>query len=109
MLSKHWKVIDNCKIFGNNHEVKILSGYELTKKERAEFDYLTDMKTDEGMFFRYKGNVYDIGGFMTTHDGHNYPFSQYFDEYTNDTFFSGILIKYCEDNDYIKVYTFYSE
>jgi hypothetical protein len=105
MLSKPLYIIDNCKIFGNNIPRDIISGYELSKSERDNFDYYHFKdELDCASFFRYKGNVYDLGEFMRC-DSH---FGGKFDGYTNDTFFSGILVKYCNDNEQVKVYTFYS-
>ena len=105
MLNKPWREIAGCKVFGNNHDVPIVCGFELTDKEKREFDYLSDSELDESTFFRYKGNVYYTGEFERTQGS---GLESIADGIHNDTYFSGILVKYCEDNDFIKVYTFYS-
>ena len=47
----------------NNIPRAVFSGYDLTDKEKAEFDYYSPEELCCALFFRYKGNVYDIGGF----------------------------------------------
>ena len=42
----------------------ILSAFDLTDEEIGEFDYLEET---EGSFFRYNGNVYDLGAVSYTH------------------------------------------
>ena len=80
-----------------NHQYReILTAYDLTEKELKEFDYLND---GEGSFFRYRGQVYDIGEFM--------PTSQVelcdWDGFRSDSYFSGIAIKFNEYCDEVKV------
>lgn len=42
----------------------LIQGYELTTQERQNFDYYDDNEILEQTFFRYKGEVYDLGDFM---------------------------------------------
>jgi len=99
------------KIITNNVPREVIREYELTEKERKEFDYLGE---DGGYFFRYKGEVYDLGEFTTT-SGLDGTFDLW-DGYHSDTFFSGILVRYPRtdrgtfdsDNDTIIVGRYYS-
>lgn len=84
------------KIKCNNIARPIVYGFELSEKEKAEFDYLDDI--ENGQFFRYKGIVYDIDQFINI--GRNIaPHPQRegwenFHGYQNDSLFSGVLIKF---------------
>ena len=102
---------DGLKVFGNNHAVPIIYGFELSDKEKKDFDYLDEEELENQMFFRYKGQVYDFGEFMRV-EGNNCPFEGCpikFHGYHADSFFSGILVSYIEhDDENIRVYTYYS-
>ena len=79
-------------IISNYHRRDILYWHELTDQEREEFDWIEAEEQDEHTFFRYKNWVYCFADFMRT-DAHNSPFSSW-DGYENDSFFSGVLVKY---------------
>ena len=101
----------------NNVPRPIVCGWELTEKEAAEFDYLDDIT--EGGFFRYKGEVYDLGEFCRVipagsksyhpcdmHDiGGDFKNWQ---GYISDSYFSGIVIRYTEDLEHVIVGTYFS-
>jgi hypothetical protein len=103
MLSKPCKVItqDNgtINIYGNGHT--------------RELEYrVPDWNEDDEMesCFTYKGNVYFLSEFMSTHNRvhfHGPEWMKEFDGYNNDSFFSGILIKLIDD-EAVKVYTYIS-
>ena len=85
----------------NNHERDLIPLCDLTEEERNEYcqgDVWMDSDQTlygDSTFFRYKGRVYCTDEFM-------FNTSDYFegwDGILNDTFFSGILIKYTEDFD----------
>ena len=105
MLNKPYKTIGECKVFGNNHSIFLINWWDLTKKEKKNFDYFNNPE-DDFTGFRYKGNVYGLDEFMRMNS--NNPFNGLFDSYISDTFFSGIGIKFTEDNETLKAYTFYS-
>lgn len=91
------------KLVTNNVPRPVAYGCELTPKERAEFDYLDDI--DGARFVRYKGCVYDLGEFMHI-DARIAPHPQRpgwekFDGYSSDSIFSGVLVRYCGDTDYV--------
>ena len=87
----------------NNVPRPILYGYELTEKEKAEFDYLDDV--DNAQFFRFKGLLYDIGEFSRIisqgsnrchpTESDNPDFAGW-NGYLSDSFFSGVLIKWAD-------------
>lgn len=78
----------------NNKPRPIISGYDLPEKVKAEFDYHTDL--DNGRFFKYKGNYYDIGeATVSVVEGWD---GQYM-----ETAFSAIVIRMIDDNDSLVV------
>ena len=87
----------------NNVPRAIFSGYELTAKEKAEFDYYAPEELDDALFFRYKGQLYDLGEFCCCH-GALKPWHGYL----SDSFFSGVVVKYVSDNEQVIVGTYYS-
>jgi len=76
----------------NNVERNTLDGTELTDKERAEFDYIFEEDLPGVIFVRYKGIVYNLDEFMTTHNLHN-ELSEW-DGYNPDSFFSGQVVRF---------------
>jgi len=87
------------KIITNNQYRNMIYGYELTDKERADFDYVDDIDSHD--FFRYRGNVYDPSEFMRTRQELN-DLSGW-DGYQSDSYFSGVVIKYSSDCEQVKV------
>lgn len=86
----------------------VIDAYELTSKERETFDYLdwsslggsandevyTPSKSaEDATFFRYRGELYDIGEFIRSTD----PDLSHWDGIQTDTFFSATLIKFVDD------------
>lgn len=92
------------QIKSNNKPRQVLYRYELTPKESAEFDYLPE---NEGEFFRYRGQVYDLGEFMRIDNPQCDGWGN-FDGYRSDSFFSGVLVKYCDNCESVIVATYYS-
>jgi hypothetical protein len=98
-------------IITNNVPRDIVYGYELTDKERKEFEYI-DFDSDDGAchdFVRYKGELIDLqdleGGWgshimSTTFKG--------WSAYRSDTFFSGILVRFVEDYEKVVMGRYYS-
>ena len=79
----------------NNVPRHVIYGYELTDKEKAEFDYYAPDELDGACFFRYKGRLYDLGALKPWYG------------YLSDSFFSGIVVKYDSDNEQLIVGTYY--
>ena len=95
----------------NNVPRDIVEAYELTEKERKEFDYLDWEKIEAGedsaSFFRYQGQVYDLSEFMWTGTLQDQDLKGW-DGYMSDSYFSGIVVKYVNDNKQVIVGTYYS-
>jgi hypothetical protein len=95
----------------NNVPRDIVEAYELTAAERAEFDYIDWHKIEAGedsaSFFRYGGEVYDLGEFMRW-DGVEFSPLATWDGYQSDSFFSGLLVRYVDDFERVIVARYYS-
>jgi hypothetical protein len=98
------------KLVCNNVPRDIVHGFELTEKERAEFDYLDSV--DDGSFFRFKGKVYDLGEFMRiTPQIAPHPQREGWEKfhgYSSDSFFSGLLVRYVDSFERVIVATYYA-
>lgn len=86
----------------------IVYGYELTRKERAEFDYLDDSEIETRHFIRYRRVTYDLGEFMTTSGLPEFNPLRKWDGYHSDSFFSGIVIRYDRECEHVQIGTFFS-
>lgn len=100
------------KITTNHNRRRILDSWELTLKEAEQFDYLDWDKlregTDSASFFRFKGEVYNLGDFVRTYESGQYDEknqTHQWDGYMSDSYFSGMLVKYAklDDDDMIIV------
>lgn len=95
--------------------VPVVYGWDLSEEERADFDYLVDDVDNEeqwmdcgASFFRYRGEVYDLGEFVRiVPQGGSDPngFAHYdhsgtlkgWDGIATDSHFSGVVVKYISD------------
>ena len=75
----------------NNVPRDVLTGAELDDKEKAEFDYYTIDELHYASFFRYKGNVYDIGEFLLPPES-----LKQWDGYFSTSYSTGIVIRYAD-------------
>lgn len=96
----------------NNVPRDIVEAYELTADERAQFDYINWSAVDAGeaspTFFRYRGELYDIGEFQVwTSAPADHPAKDW-DGYQSDTFFSATVIRYVDDFERVVVGRIYS-
>lgn len=91
---------------------EILDGWQLSEEERAQFDYINwpgvEEGTDSVSFFRYKGELYDLGDIpaVDRRPGIDSAFRGW-DGIASDTFFSGVLVRYCQDHETVVVGRFY--
>ena len=89
------------RVTTNNIPRDVLYGFELTARERAEFDYLDwdaiERGEDSATFFRYKGEVYDLSEFEP------YPPLGNWHGYQPDSFFSGLVIRFTDDYEQVIV------
>lgn len=88
----------------NNVPRNLIYGYELSEKERKEFDYIAQDDIGTHEFFRYKGEVYDPSDFMRASDMTGLGG---WDGYASDSYFSGIVIKYADEHFETVVVGFY--
>jgi hypothetical protein len=105
------------KVKTNHNYRPLISGFELSDSERAEFDYIENWEDDTiNRFVRYRGQLYDLGEFVriTIREyesgsiGFSHPVSldselAKWDGIQTDSFFSGIVVKYSEDWESVKV------
>jgi hypothetical protein len=75
----------------NNHARDLLSFYELTEEQRAEFDYIDEEDERYSLrFFIFRGMAWDSNEFMCT-DMPNY------DGVQGQSYFDAVAIRYVED------------
>lgn len=86
----------------NNHWYPIIYGYELTEKERAQFDYLDSEELVSGSFVRYKNRCYHIAEFLRVDIWE----LREWDGYIPNSFFSGVVIKLSDGGDACKLGTY---
>lgn len=83
----------------NNVPRPVIYGYELTDKERAEFDYIDWLGDDsEGatrQFFRYKGALYDLGDCMRVEPMNSLCTGWH--GYYGESYFSAVVVRYVDD------------
>ncbi len=99
--------MDKLTIKTDNKWKNLISGYELPKGKRKDFDYLTEEELDCRDFIKYRGVYYDLGEFMWIDNTFPEEMKKW-DGYTLDSYFSGIVIKYSEDRDQVKIGTYFS-
>jgi hypothetical protein len=90
-------IMGKLTIVTNNVPRELLYWYELTGDEQNEFDWIETDEQDQYEFFRYKGWTYCLADFMRIEHHNDADFSAW-DSYSNDSFFSGVLIKYPRDD-----------
>jgi len=88
----------------NNVPRDLLSFNELTKKEQEWFDYPDE--PDSLDFFRYKGQVYSLCEFDVPY--WHQDRIRGWHGIQSDTFFSGTLVKLCDDDEQVIVGRYYS-
>lgn len=103
------------QIISNNKPRSIVYGYELSEKEYADFDYIGEYGSDDmqmAQFIRYKGELYYLNDFVVIQKAGNNSSSfchtdfdgslKGWDGILTDSYFSGIVIKWA-DNDFESV------
>ena len=83
----------------DNKEREILSWYDLPDSERAYFDYES---ARESSYIKYRGIWRDV------HDMMRSPVAGYWDGYSGDSYFSGVVVKFDEYGDGVRIGTYTS-
>ncbi len=80
-------------IVTNNHEREVITWFDLSDKEKEEFDYIEN--PDENFRgFRYRGCVYDLGEFLITE---GLPELKDWDGYMSELASAGTIVRYCRE------------
>ena len=90
-------------IVTNNHPREVVYGHELPEKWQKEYDYLADFQSER--FVKYKGIYIHLGDFLTTQQVKGL---EGWDGYLSDSYFSGLLVKFVEDEDFVVMGRYYS-
>ena len=88
--------MNNIKIMTNNKPRPLVYGYELTDKQKQDFDYIEDIDSHD--FVKYKNNIYDLSEFMRVENNDSL---KDWEGYSSDSYFSGTLVKYIDDDSVI--------
>lgn len=88
-------------IITNNQPRELLCGFQLPKKYRKEFDYLTDEEYGYHSFFVYKKQAYSLSEFMRTDSFKDWNGA------CSESFFSGVLAKIVNGGDSVIVGRYY--
>lgn len=91
------------KIKCNNIPRQFIYGYELSSKQRQDFDYIPDDEIMLHEFIKYKGNVYDVSEFLRVDSQELNGWHGY----ASDSFFSGVLIRIV-DSEHCIMASYYS-
>lgn len=83
------------KTITNNIPRPVLYAWELSPAELTDFDYLAEDEIDFRSFFRYQGQVYDLGDCMAVEPGAE--LCKGWHGYYGETFFSAVVVKYTDD------------
>jgi hypothetical protein len=92
--------MSDLKITTNHVARDVLHWWDLTEKEKAEFDYIAEENQDSAEFVRYRGWTYDLHDMERGWGGCAMPaeFAGW-DNYRSDSFFSGILIRWVDQGE----------
>ena len=104
--------IGNIEVITDNKPRLIIDGYQLSEKERKDFDYIPDEDFPNASFVRYKGELYDLGDFMIlnprTVGVEPSLGSLGWHGYASDSYFSGVVIRYVDgDSDRVVMGWYY--
>ena len=97
--------MSDIRVITNNVPRDIIEAYELSADERTQFDYLNwdaiDRCEDSASFFRYKGELHDLGEFSADYGitrGAGLPAHlSNWDGYRADNFFSALVVRYVDN------------
>jgi hypothetical protein len=101
--------MDDIRVVTNNVPRFILDAWELTEKERGQFDYINwegiEEGTDSATFVRYHEELYDLGEFTSDYGilkGSGLPdHLSKWDGYMGESFFSAVVVRIVSDDQVI--------
>ena len=92
--------MDKLTITTNSVPRNIIYGYELPESVRPDFDYIDAEDFDGHAFIQYKGRYYDLSDFMRIEPHNSFNCITEFQNwsgYQGESYFSGVLIKWVDD------------
>ena len=93
-------------IKSNKHWNNFVYGYELTEKEKSDFDYIEDLDSHD--FIRYRGGVIDPSELMRVPEVQLDNPLKAWQGYSSDSYFSGIVVNYSTDGEQYQIGTYIS-
>lgn len=91
----------------NNHPRLIIDAYQLTDKEKEKFDYIEFNDECSDTFIRYKGELIHLNDVMACEQG-GLLSELGWHGYVGYSYFNGVVIKHCDDSDYVIVGYYYN-
>ena len=91
------------KIITNNKPRQLICGYQLSDKQKQDFDYIEDIDSHD--FVKYKNNIYDLSEFLRIENNDKL---NGWHGYSSDSYFSGTLVKYADDMESVIMGWYYS-
>lgn len=86
-------------IITNNQYRQILNSFDLPAEVLSEFDYYNEEQLSQALFFKYKGQYYDLAQFQKVkHSG-----LENWHGLFSLSYFSGILVKLANDGESVLV------
>lgn len=92
------------QITTNNRERELVAFHDLPAKVAArDYDYVTGEDRHSPRFVKYRGEWYDTGDMLSTrelqHCDGTADLARTWHAYQSDTYFSGIVVRYCNPYD----------
>ena len=89
------------QVISNFNWRNFIYGYELPESVRADFDYLDDDEFATRDFIKYRGVYYDTCEILRVPETDSEL--SYWDGYSPDTYFSGIVVKFSDDGEQYQI------
>lgn len=91
-------------VYTNNHERQFLYGHQVPESILSDYSHLDESEKDDG-WIHYRAAWYHVSDFMRV-ESHAPGWLREWDGYTNDSFFSGVVIKLASDMGTYRIGTF---
>jgi hypothetical protein len=93
------------KIVTNKHPRELLALHEIPAEKQSDFDYIDKEERFSPRLFKYRDEYYDIGDIMRVDPE---VFGEYWHAALYETYFSGILIHVCDNNEAVIIGHYFS-